>query len=565
MGLIIFSLLALICFSYLIKFYFWWKNRNVSSDIETIYKRKELISNKVDQRLLELSSNKERGILAPSTPNDFDFYVSTSDRACIIGPPGTGKTSFLVNQIYKWTDTGKSFVCLDIKPEIHSITKAELEKKGYRCIVYNPTSPVDNYDFLQDLDSPETIGEFVSALIPSLDSDNAVFSDTARDLLDALINHFRALNLQRIKKEEARSQKKGVDPEPIEKTTLPQVFDHLIKYDNITALFNDLEHSPSKMTRGIVNSLKMTASNERLLGSIITTLNTKLRFLRYDSIRESLNGGFSLKELSKPKTALFLQFEESKTETIGHLFSVFVGHLLRYLITNFEEREEVFCLLDEIGNAGYINDLTGKLNTIRSRNMPTWMYWQSKEQMQKYGKASDEGVNIIMGACDLQICFRLNDNATAKWFSDRVGSHIVKYKGRSWGYNVTDDSSTVGNSWGLNREEIIFPHELQQLGDGEVVAVYRGVAWKGKATPYWNMGESKDFEPDFTDDDYLKTLHSNISSDTANKGDIDELTPFVNELGRYANIYSKIFKKKANRFGVKLKGKYSEYKRKRGI
>ncbi len=57
-----------------------------------------------------------------------------------------------------------------------------------------------------------------------------------------------------------------------------------------------------------------------------------------------------------------------------------------------------------------------KLNTIRSRNLPTWTYWQSLEQMQRYG------VNLILGACDMQMVFRLNDNASAQWMSDRIGA-----------------------------------------------------------------------------------------------------------------------------------------------
>lgn len=433
-----------------------------------ISKKAELTSNKTVNELRQVESQKSKGILAASKPNGEKMYISESDRACIIGPPGTGKTSFLINQIYEWTDTGRSFVCLDIKPEIYEITKRNLELKGYKIIVYNPTSPIDNYDFLQDLESPETIGEFASALIPSEQAENAVFNDTAKDLLDALINHVKS------RKESAEKP-----------ATLADVYDFIKKYDNAVALFNDLKNSRSSHTKEIINSLSITASNERLLGSVFATFNSQLNFMRYENVRKSLSGGFSLSELSKPKVALFLQFEEVKMKTIGHLFSVFVGHLLRYLITNSKERDPVFCLLDEIGNAGVIHDLTGKLNTIRSRNMPTWMYWQNTEQMQKYGVKADEGVNIIMGSCDYQMCFRLNDSITAKWFSDRIGTHIIR--NRSYSYTSSVETSSEGNTTSLQREEVIFPHEIQRLRDSEVVTIYRGIAWKGVAVPYWSV------------------------------------------------------------------------------
>lgn len=447
--------------------YLGYSNSQEVKKTPSVRKNSVLSSYETIDRTRKVTTKKSEGILGPEMSNGEKSYISTSDRACIIGPPGTGKTSFLISQIYDWIESGKSLVCLDIKPEIYDITRARLISKGYKCIVYNPTSPIDCYDFLQDLDTPELIGEFASSLIPSEEAENAVFNETARDLLDALINHVKS-----------RKEAETIKP------TLVDVYDFLAKYDNPTALFNDLKHSKSRQTKEIINSLSIVSSNERLLGSIFATFNSQLRFLRYENIRKSLNGGFSLSELNRDKVALFLQFEETTSKTTGHLFSVFVSHLMSYLINNHKKRNAVFCLLDEIGNAGLIHDLTGKLNTIRSRNMPTWMYWQNTEQMQKYGSKADEGVNIILGACDFQMCFRLNDNNTAKWFSERVGTHLVE----NTSYNVTldpDINLSKGNNRDLQREEIIYQHELQQLSDNEVLAIYKGIAWRGIARPYW--------------------------------------------------------------------------------
>mgnify|MGYP000336095014 FL=1 len=119
------------------------------------------------------------------------LFIKASDRACVIGPPGTGKTTYLVNQIYHWIETQNSFVCLDVKPEIHEITKAKLEAKGYKCIVYNPTSNKDKYNFLGDLKTEESVGEIASAFIASENDNNPVFTETARDLLDAIIKHLK--------------------------------------------------------------------------------------------------------------------------------------------------------------------------------------------------------------------------------------------------------------------------------------------------------------------------------------------------------------------------------------
>lgn len=49
------------------------------------------------------------------------LYVSAEDRGIVIGPPGTGKTAFMVTQLMDWAARGCWFVCLDIKPKLHQI------------------------------------------------------------------------------------------------------------------------------------------------------------------------------------------------------------------------------------------------------------------------------------------------------------------------------------------------------------------------------------------------------------------------------------------------------------
>lgn len=312
-----------------------------------------------------------------------------------------------------------------------------------------------------DIDGPEQIGELAASLIPSPDPENMVFTESARDLLDAIISHLK--------------EDKGM-------VSLPGVLEYISSFDTHKELLTDLRGSSSEDAQNLATGLKQSATNERLLGSIFAVFRSNLRFLRYPAIRESLkHSDFSLSELSGKKVGIFLQFEESTKELTGKLSSVLIAHLFRYLIVH-TNRDPVFLLLDEIGNMPVIQGLKEKLNTIRSRNLPTWMFWQSKEQMQLYGEKSDEGPNIIMGACDVQMFFRLNDNATAEWVSEKIGTvdKVVDKRSSSPGFMNHNYSQDIV------REAVIFPHELQRLGDGEVVCTYRGKAWRGTATPYFN-------------------------------------------------------------------------------
>ena len=389
--------------------------------------------------------------------------VSVEDRAVVIGPPGTGKTAFLVTQLLDWAESGRSFVVNDIKPEIYAIVRDRLEAQGYTLFRFNPTGDGHGYNPLDDLDSAEAVGELAAALIPSPSAEDAVFNESARDLLDAMITHLRA--------------EKG-------RVALTDVYAFVGRFDDYRELLKTLRRSPSEDARMLANSLSVVAQNERLLGSIVATLSSNLRFLRYPVVRQALaHSDFKLQSLLGEKVGLFLQFEERHQETTAQLFSVMMGHVMRYFIEH-TQRQPVLLLLDEIGNTPRVAGLVRKLNTIRSRNLPTWLYWQSKEQMQAYGEKADECPNMILGACDLHMVFRVNDNATADWLSQKIGTvdRLVKSvsvtTGDSWFPNVTRSDSLV-------QEPVVFPHELQKLAAGEIVGAYRGLAWRGKAAPYF--------------------------------------------------------------------------------
>lgn len=444
----------------------------------TIHKENVLTSSTIDQKLAEITKTEHDGVLAALTPNGTNFYISDSDRACVIGPPGTGKTTFLVNQIKHWIKSERAFVCLDIKPEIYTITRKYLEDAGYKVVIFNPAvaesdkhkydHKFDSYDFFSDIHSDSALSEFVASLIPSVGGENVVFEENARSVLYAYFLHAKTINPN---------------------ITFLEAYDQLVAFSSLAEILSVLKSSSNVIVQRISRDLKKIADNERLIGSIFAVLSAKLDFLKTEASLKALERGFSLDLLQHKRVVLFLQFEEARKEQLEHLMSVFVGHLLRYLIENSKDRDAVLCLFDEIGNASVIKSLPQKLNTIRSRKVPVWLYWQSKEQMQSYGQKSDEGASIIMGACDYQLIFRLNDNTTAEWFSDKIGTHWIT--NTSAGYSYGDGGSSYSSSSNWQEDLIIKPHELQQLAMSQVVSMYRGISWISIAEPFY-IAEDKE-------------------------------------------------------------------------
>ena len=123
------------------------------------------------------------------------FYVSTEDRALVIGPPGTGKTVFLLNQILKAARDGLSFCAVDIKPELHLILDFSLKEKGYRVIRINPAvvdEEADHWNPLEDVNDETALMEMCAALLPINDPRDAPFTESQRDWLKAAVFHIKA-------------------------------------------------------------------------------------------------------------------------------------------------------------------------------------------------------------------------------------------------------------------------------------------------------------------------------------------------------------------------------------
>lgn len=418
--------------------------------------------------------------------NTQPLHIGIEDRAVIIGPPGTGKTAFLVTQLMNWAKTKRPFVCLDIKPEIWAITRESLEREGYRVLVFNPTAEhTMRYNVLADLHTAESIGELVANLITGTNEENAVFYETARDLLDCMIGYLK--------------ERDG-------DVTLPDVRALLGQFESGEELLSELRSSGDELVSELASELKLIAENEKLFSSVVASLRAGLRFIRYPAVKNALSGSdFSLADLcGQQPVALFLQLEEGKSEMLQRLTAMMIGHIMRYLIDH-TNRQPVLLMLDEIGNAKGVTGLISKLNTIRSRRLPTWMFWQSSSQMGFYSENEANGRELIFGACDFVGVFRLNDNETAQYISDKIGTvHrlITTYqesytKSSSSSYSSSSDeagpSSSSGTTDGLNHqrskqlqeEATIKPHELQELPDGQMVCMYRGDSWKGEATPYY--------------------------------------------------------------------------------
>lgn len=406
-------------------------------------------------------SKLQRGVFAGKYGGKV-LWSSVEDRALVVGPPGTGKTTFMLNQIIRSTKELKDFIAVDIKPEIATILWEELEKSGYKVIELDPINRSGScYNPIEDIQDDSELSEFCESLIP-LSSGDPVW-------VKAEQAYFRI----------ALMYLKYKYPGNKDKCSLPTAYQLIGSHPSAEAFLKTVARSTHRNTRQAAEKLSSLLSTSKPALAGFGAVFDRLHWLSLDSVAETLGSSdFSLKALGRSErpVALFLKFEETHLATMGSLLSALYGHILSTLIKTSAKRRPITLYLDEIGNIPPIAGLLPKLNTIRARNLPTWMYWQSTQQMQAYGVGARE---VFFGAADLQMFFRSNDIDTMGTVERLSGKKTIPR------FSESITAETVTRSVSSERVPRIEAAELAELKPGEIITFYRGSRWRGKAVPHY--------------------------------------------------------------------------------
>jgi len=401
--------------------------------------------------------------------------VTNEDRGIILGLPGSGKTTYLVTQIIDWMRSGQSFVATDIKSEIWAILKYNnvFEQFGYKDWVFNPTDiNADHYNLFSEVHDSSELNEVLNIIIADTDSADAkVFNDNARRLLKAVLI-------------ELGSQ-----------ASLPNAQRFINSMDDNAELLKTLRQSDNETVSSIAKDITRTAKSDNLLASIMTATSKAFDFLDDERIRKSISDnaeGFYLKDvLIQPKQAVFLQFDQQYKSSTATLFGATVAHIMRILQAN-QNRGAVFLALDEIINCAPIPQFTDLLNTIRSANMPTFLYLQSLEGLNRlYGANADK---LFLGSSNYKVVFKIGDTSTAEEFSKLIGKTETTYYsysenvGQGVSSNETKTQSASSSYSKMTKlEYIIEPDELTKLPEHTAVITYNGTFGTLEMSKYWEF------------------------------------------------------------------------------
>ena len=399
------------------------------------------------------------------------YRVSSEERGLVVGVSGTGKTNLILAQIWDWMASGKSLVVTDVKPEIFAIleTNDAFEDMNYEPIIINPTDPYSHkYNLLDDVDLNNGLDEILAVIIPDNNSAVTAFNEFARRVLKAIILYLK--------------DKNGC-------VSLTESYEFINSYSRTKTMFDDLKASKNSKVQSMINLALQSSDNERFVSSGMTALTSALSFLNDETIAEmTRTSDFSLdEELKKGFRVIFLQFEQLAQDKTATLYATTVQHLIRLMMMNYRDRDEVFIVLDELTNSSAIPNLPAQFNLIRAYKMPAFMYIQTISSLyEMFGR--DKATHLI-NSCSLKICYRTNDYETAKQFSDICGNVEAQKINISYEPLVRDDGSPYTKKTvtpaGLELVPLVPPDSIIQLSAGKVVCVYRGHAGVIEIPQHW--------------------------------------------------------------------------------
>lgn len=200
-------------------------------------------------------------------------------------------------------------------------------------------------------------------------------------------------------------------------------------------------------------------------------------------------------------TALFIKIPDENV-TRYPIATLFISQLYSILCDVAEKtgnklRRRVYFVLDEFANLPAIKNFDKIITVARGRNILFNLIVQSYSQLNiVYG---DSVAPVIKDNCNIHIYIASNDRQTKEDFSKRCGNKsitiISKSESKSKGGDKKDDKSTSENTQ-LDQRPLIYPEELDSLGNNLIVSILNEPPIKTEFTPsYLAKGIYQNPEP----------------------------------------------------------------------
>jgi len=312
----------------------------------------------------------------------------------------------------------RSIVVTDLKGELTERTYAAMSRH-HRCQVLNLVSPATSvgYNPLAHIRNALDAQVFAQTWIANTgQSSNEPFWDSAaKYLITAVVLHLNATM-------------EGRDGG----ATLTHVRKFLML--GSAKIMGALTDSPNTDVKEAMDGFAADLErNEKLQGSIFVELPLRFQLLADPRVQATTGANdidfAAMASLDAEPIALYLVLDRRMSQELKPLTACFFTQMFNAVIEIADRSpggvlpRSILGYLDEFGNLGQIYNFPTWMTTVRSAGMGFILAVQSLAQLKKL--YDDEGMKIILEACNVKIALAKTTDEDAKWFSEQTGTATV--------------------------------------------------------------------------------------------------------------------------------------------
>jgi Type IV secretory system Conjugative DNA transfer len=173
----------------------------------------------------------------------------------------------------------------------------------------------------------------------------------------------------------------------------------------------------------------------------MTTLNVHMKWIDSPAMQEAMCASdFSFAELKHTESTVYLVIPPEYLDTHARYLRLFITLALRAAGRDRKARHSMLFILDEFAALGELKVVATAAGVSSGSGVKLWPIIQNLTQLNQYG---DNWEVFLANAGQTQI-FAMNDQTTARYFSEQLGNHMAWRKVRTQqGYEWTPYSATL--------------------------------------------------------------------------------------------------------------------------
>lgn len=209
-------------------------------------------------------------------------------------------------------------------------------------------------------------------------------------------------------------------------------------------------------------------TSENTIKSVVATAKSKLAVFELPTVAKNLeDSDFSIIDLmnSKKAVSLYLVVKPKDLGLLSPLLRVFVVQMSDILTENLNgKKHKLLMLLDEFPALGKMSKIETGLGFYAGFKIKVMLIFQGLDQLTKiYGKE-----NGVLSGCQTQIYGRPNDNDSAKFISETLGTETIITKSRSRNTGLRGGGSTNISE---SKRELMTVGEVKTLPTGKAITI----------------------------------------------------------------------------------------------